>query len=150
MMKPEMKMSEHGLCCSARPAAEKDSPPGGYLAGLADSLSISRDAVALLALHDFQPDTPADWNAFLLAAISEFVIHDTRPGGPAESGEMRVIVPSADFAMLRAISDRIDPALIDSEWKEFLGRALPGAEAPKASRWLRVSDDIFAKDEVAT
>ena len=114
---------------------------------LADALCISADAATILALHDFHLDSSEEWNAFFLDAISEFVVHDTRSGGPGDGGDMRLVLPEADFARLRAISDTIDPALIDSEWKEFLNRAEPCAFRAETSRWLRVSDDIFALDD---
>jgi len=112
-------------------------------------VSTLEDAAAILTLQDFHPENSEEWNAFFLETISEFIVHDTRSGGPAGSGDTRLVLPAADFARLRAISDTIDPTLIDSEWKDFLARAEPRADPPKTSRWLRVSDDIFASDEAA-
>jgi hypothetical protein len=108
-----------------------------------------KDATAILALQDFHPEKSEEWNAFFLETISEFIVHDSRSGGSADCGDRRLVLPAADFAMLRAISDTIDPTLIDSEWKDFLARAEPRADLPKTSRWLRVSDDIFTLDEAA-
>jgi hypothetical protein len=147
-------MSEFRLSFPACPVAGKSrlssdesttpprrSPPHG--------VSTLEDATAILAFQDFHPENSEEWNAFFLEAISEFIVHDIRSGGRVDSGDTRLILPAADFAMLRAISDTIDPKLIDSEWKDFLTRAEPRADPPKTSHWLRVSDDMFALDEAA-
>jgi hypothetical protein len=114
-----------------------------------DEVPMSKEAVTPLPFQDFHTDNSDEWNAFFLEAISEFIVHDTRSGGPEDGGDRRLVVPAADFAMLRAISDAIDPPLIDSEWKDFLARAEPRANPPKTRRWLRVSDDLFTLDEAA-
>jgi hypothetical protein len=112
-------------------------------------VSTLEDAAAILALQDFHPKNSEEWNAFFLETISEFIVHDSRSGGLADIGERRLVLPAADFARLRAISDTIDPTSIDSEWRDFLARAEPRADPPKTSRWLRVSDDMFTLDEAA-
>jgi hypothetical protein len=115
----------------------------------APGVSTLKDAAAILALRDFHLENSEEWNAFFLETISEVIVHDNRSGGSADKGDRRLVLPAADFARLRAISDTIDPTLIDSEWRDFLARAEPCRDTPKPRRWLRVSDDIFATDGVA-
>jgi hypothetical protein len=147
-------MSEFRLSSPACPIAGKSRPSSDdsttpHRRISPHGISTLEDAAAILALQDFHPENSEEWNAFFLETISEFIVHDTRSGGPADSGDRRLVLPAADFAMLRAISDTTDPTLIDSEWKDFLCRAEPRRDPPKTSRWLRVSDDIFALDEAA-
>jgi hypothetical protein len=131
----------------SRPSSDESTKPRRGIPP--HGVSTLEDAAAILALQDFHPENFEEWNAFFLETISEFIVHDSRSGASDDTGDRRLVLPAADFARLRAISDTIDPTLIDSEWRDFLARAEPCRETPKASRWLRVPDDIFALDGVA-
>jgi hypothetical protein len=131
----------------SRLSAEDLTTPRG--ATFPDEVLMSKDAVTLPplqtsdALQSSQPEKCEEWNAFFVEAISEFVVHQSDIKG------QRLILSAAEITKLGEIRAVIDPASNDTEWNERLARLELREDTPKTSRWLRVSDDIFASDGVA-